>query len=119
MLIENCIFLPMTAVFLCLTSLFVCFSPSSLLAIEEEGYARVYLLLSLTAHVSLFPLLHRPAGTSHHQCSFRYCQLRCVLAFRVVVLNRGVRQLMTYYKASCVQKLQFLTAEIDEHSFRC
>lgn len=35
---------------------------NSLLAVEEEKYGRVFLLLSLTAHVSLFPLLHQPAG---------------------------------------------------------
>ena len=35
---------------------------TSLLAVEEEAYGRIFLLLSLTAHVSLFPLLHQPAG---------------------------------------------------------
>ena len=35
--------------------------------IEEEGYGRVFLLLSLTAHVSLFPLLHQPSG--RHACT--------------------------------------------------
>ena len=34
----------------------------SLLAVEEEKYGRIFLLLSLTAHISLFPLLHQPAG---------------------------------------------------------
>ena len=38
---------------------------SSLLAFEEEGYDRVFLLLSLTVHISLFPLLHQPAGAAN------------------------------------------------------
>lgn len=41
---------------------------SSLLAVEEERYGHVFLLLSMTAHVSLFPLLHQPAGTYVHAC---------------------------------------------------
>jgi len=34
----------------------------SLLAVESGYYARIFVLLSMTGHVALFPLLFKPAG---------------------------------------------------------
>ena len=34
----------------------------SLLAVEEKRFAKIFVFLSAIAHISLFPLLHQPAG---------------------------------------------------------
>ena len=40
-----------------------CVLVCSLLAMEEERFLRIYLVLSTAAHISLFPLLFTAAGT--------------------------------------------------------
>ncbi|XP_065176857.1 probable dolichyl pyrophosphate Glc1Man9GlcNAc2 alpha-1,3-glucosyltransferase [Sycon ciliatum] len=67
--------------------------PMSLLAIEQAAVARIYLLLSITGHYSLFPLLFQPAETPIKVLLLLLVSIWSIRCVKVCVNGQGTTQL--------------------------